>query len=428
MDRRRESDLRLRGAWWAYSSGPAPTPGWPEPAPWLPPTPAGSKVFGQHELGTLRQLRRVAGRAVKVALMADGQEGRRVPNGCVAAYKDEVSVGGVGFDIGCGNTAIRTDLELGANLDLPALADEISAAFTFDTHAPSRAPDSLRDHELFRSAAWEHVPVQHRDALREASRERIGTVGGGNHYVDVFADELERIWVAVHFGSGSLGHAVAGGFLSLADGRAWDEEPPEDDAVLSLDSRLGRGYWQMMQLAGEYAAAGRRWVARRTVELMGGRELELIDVHHNFAWREEHFGEDLVVVRKSATPCLPGEAGFVGGSMGDDAVILQGAHHLSEDQRSALFSTVHGAGRAARYPGTPARPGRPVTTATLGGAPPVTREMMLEWIKRKNVELRGGSVQEAPQAYRRLAEVLAAQGDTIEVLHTLKPLIVVMAG
>lgn len=428
MDRRRESDLRQRGAWWASATSRSPVIVSQEPAPWLPPVRTSAKVFGQHELGTLRQLRRVAGRAVKVALMADGHEGRRVPNGCVAAYKDEVSVGGVGFDIGCGNTAVLTDLTLGSRLDLPALADEIMATFTFDTHAPSRAPGWLREHELFRAAAWEGVPEEHREALRETSRERIGVVGGGNHYVDVFADELGRLWVAVHFGSGSLGHAVAGGFLSLADGRGWHEEPPEDDAVLRLDSQLGRDYWQLMQLAGEYAAAGRRWVARSTVELMGGRELELVDVHHNFAWREEHFGEDLVVVRKSATPCLPGEASFVGGSMGDDAVILQGARHLSEDQRAALFSTVHGAGRAARSLGVPARPGRPVSTAALAGAPPVTREMMLDWIKRRNIVLRGGTVHEAPQAYRRLGEVLEAQADTVEVLHTLKPLIVVMAG
>src|SRR5213075_2617822 len=107
-----------------------------------------------------------------------------------------------------------------------------------------------------------------------------------------------------------------------------------------------------MELGGKYAYAGREWVARKVVDILGGSEIDLVHNHHNFAWKEKHHGEDLIVVRKGATPAFPGQRGFVGGSMGDNAVILQGATPADAATRDlqarALFSTVHGAGRVMR--------------------------------------------------------------------------------
>ena len=137
----------------------------------------------------------------------------------------------------------------------------------------------------------------------------------------------------------------------------------------------------------------------------------------------------LVVVRKGATPAFPGQKGFVGGSMGDDSVILQGtpipdaAPSATTDGERALYSTVHGAGRvmgrmeaAGKWKrGRMVRPGK------------ISHDEMQAWLDEKGVVLRGGDLDEAPQAYRRLPDVLKAQGDTIEVLHTLRPLIVCMA-
>jgi len=113
-------------------------------------------------------------------------------------------------------------------------------------------------------------------------------VGSGNHYVDVFADEADRIWVGVHFGSRGFGFGVAHGFLALGQNRAWGERVPERETLLDVASPVGDAYWQLMNLAGRYAYAGREWVARKVVELLGGREQELVHNHHNFAWREEH--------------------------------------------------------------------------------------------------------------------------------------------
>ncbi|MBC7894959.1 MAG: RtcB family protein, partial [Cytophagaceae bacterium] len=203
---------------------------------------------------------------------------------------------------------------------------------------------------------------------------------------------------------------------------------PERETMLDLDDPLGAGYWTLMNLAGTYAYAGREWVARRVVDLLGGHELQLVHNHHNFAWQEVHDGESLVVVRKGATPAFPGQLGFVGGSMGDDAVIIEGATGDSPEQREALYSTVHGAGRVMSRTQARGKMKGWGSKARIVSPGLVSWEMVNEWLGPRKVELRGGGLDEAPQAYRRLPKVLEAQGDTVRVVHTLTPLIVVMAG
>src|SRR5213083_812747 len=359
------------------------------------------QIFGQHEPNTLAQLHDVASRAERAALMADG------------------------------NAAIRTDITR-AQLEgrLGEVADEIQTTLSFGVGRKNRADDAPLDHPLFDAPAWDAVPGRHeRDRLRAKARDQLGTVGSGNHYVDVFADDTDRIWVGVHFGSRGFGFGVAHGFLALSQNKQWGERAPERETLLDVHSPVRDAYWQLMNLAGRYAYAGREWVARKVVELLGGREQELVHNHHNFAWREEHGGEPFYVVRKGATPAFPGQKGFVGGSMGDDAVIIQGVASDSAEVRDlqarALYSTVHGAGRVmsrTAAAGKRTRRGR----VTKPGA--ISREMMLEWVEQKGVVLRGGGADESPHVYRRLPEVLAAQGPTVEVLHVLHPLVVVMAG
>ena len=395
-------------------------------------------VFGTHEENTLAQLRNVAERARRVALMADGHQGYVMPIGGVAAYDNAVSVVGVGFDIACGNAAIRTDLTVadlgktgGEDLkNIRAFADEIAESVSFGVGRKNRADDAPVDHPLFDDPVWSGVPPKHRQALHTKARQQLGTVGSGNHYVDVFADEAGSLWVGVHFGSRGLGHTIASSFLALSQGKAWGEHAPEMEVLLPLDQPLGHDYWHLMNLAGRYAYAGREWVARKVVRILGGSELELIHNHHNFAWKEEHDGEELVVVRKGATPAFPGQKGFIGGSMGDDAVIVSGA--MVDDaavidlQRAALYSTVHGAGRVMSR--TAAAGKRNRKTGEILSPGRVSPGMMQRWVREKGVVLRGGGLDESPHVYRRLPEVLAAQGSTITVEHVLKPVIVVMAG
>src|SRR5687768_17579748 len=392
-------------------------------------------VFGTHDEKTLAQLADVASRAERVALMADGHVGYVMPIGGVAGYRNQVSVVGVGFDIACGNAAILTDRFIHdySRDELERLATEIQRSISFGVGLSNRSGDAPSDDALFKDDAWKALAPNVEGPLKEKAREQLGTVGSGNHYVDVFADEMDNIWVGVHFGSRGFGHTVASGFLALARGAHWGQRVPETEALLSLGQPIGHDYWHLMELAGRYAYAGREWVARHVVhDVLGAGEVELVHNHHNFAWREEHGGEELIVVRKGATPAFPGQKGFIGGSMGDDAVIVRGiapdvaSPEVATLQRESLYSTVHGAGRVMSRTAAAGKRQRRTGKVLKPGA--VSPEMMESWIREKGVVLRGGGLDESPHVYRRLPDVLAAQRGTVEVLHTLRPLIVVMAG
>jgi len=156
--------------------------------------------------------------------------------------------------------------------------------------------------------------------------------------------------------------------------------------------------------------------------ILGAEVVEEVHNHHNFAWRETHQGEELWVVRKGATPAFPGQKGFVGGTMGETSVVLEGVEN--ESAKHSLYSTVHGAGRVM---------GRMEAKGKWKGARCVKpgRVNWREWqdtLKGQGVELRGGGADEAPECYKRLADVLGYHGDTIDVLHTLRPIGVAMAG
>jgi len=182
-------------------------------------------------------------------------------------------------------------------------------------------------------------------------------------------------------------------------------------AIVDEDSELGQRYIAAMELAGRYAYAGREWVVERVRQIIGGNITETVHNHHNYAWRETHDGKDLWVVRKGATPAFPGQKGFVGGSMGDDAVILEGVE--SSEAKASLYSTVHGAGRLF---------GRKEAKRRFA------REEMDRWLQERGVTLIGADLDESPMAYRRLPAVIAQHAGTVKVLHTLRPFVVVMAG
>lgn len=375
-------------------------------------------IFGEHDEKTLAQLDDVAENAERVALMADGHLGYVMPIGGVAAYRNLVSPIGVGVDIACGNCAIKTDLMADDLADHNQIADEIISTIALGVGGMNTQDSAPTEDPLFESDAWSVVPAKQRQSLMDRSRNQLGTTGGGNHYIDVFEDEGGAVWVGVHFGSRALGFQMAHSFVALAQGLDWTDRPNMNaEVLLDLDAQLGQEYWAAMQLAGEYAYAGREWVTRTVVALIGGVEVEMVHNHHNYAWKEEHEGEEFVVVRKGATPAFPEQRGFVGGSMGDKSVILKGTTAATID---TLSSTVHGAGRvmgrmAAKgkwKKGRCVRPGR-VSHEEMDAA-------------TQHVVLRGGDLDEAPQVYRKLDDVLSAQPG-IEILHTLTPLIVCMA-
>jgi tRNA-splicing ligase RtcB (3'-phosphate/5'-hydroxy nucleic acid ligase) len=364
------------------------------------------KVFGEHDEATLSQMRNCmsVGNAVAGVICADGHLGYAQPVGGVIAYEKQISISGVGFDIGCGNMAVRLDTPFAAIEDRvgPILAD-VRKVISFGV---GRTNDERVEHSLFDDAdAWRESDM---DEYRQKAAHQLGTVGGGNHYVDLMRDEAGFVWIGVHFGSRGFGHTSATRYLKAAGGRAGMHVPP---AVVDEDSEIGQRYIAAMQLAGRYSYAGRGWVIERVRQIIGGSVTDMVHNHHNYAWRETHDGRDLWVVRKGATPAFPGQRGFVGGSMGDDAVIIEGVD--SPEAKAALYSTVHGAGRLF---------GRKQALRTF------TRKQMDEWLQERGVMVSGGDLDESPMAYRRLPEVLAHHSASIKVLHKLHPFAVAMAG
>ena len=378
------------------------------------------KIFGEHDQSTLAQINRCVASAdgARGVLCADGHKGYAQPIGGVVAYKNKISLSGVGFDIACGNLAIRTDATRAQVA--PAMAEIMNDVVRDISFGIGRSSKARIDHELFEDPIWKLPPLCE---LKQTASSQLGTVGGGNHYVDLFADETDRIWVGVHFGSRGLGHKTATYFLKEAGGKDGMDVPP---TVISETSPLGQDYLAAMRLAGRYAYAGREAVARHVARgILRARIVEEVHNHHNFAWEEEHHGERYWVVRKGATPAFPGQKGFIGGSMADDAVIIEGVD--SAISREALFSTVHGAGRIMSRT---AAKGRFIKTGgkRIRSEGLIRHDEMMKWVAEKGVVLRGGDVDEAPQAYRRLPDVLAAHAGTIRILHTLTPLGVAMAG
>lgn len=393
----------------------------------------GVRVWGTPDVGALGQARRCAetGNAVRALLMADHHLGYSQPIGGVVAYAGQISPSGVGYDIACGNKAVRTRL-LAADIKpmLPRMMDEIARQVSFGV---GRVNNEKVDHELFDDPDW----VVYKEAaggggytkLKQLARNQLGTVGSGNHFVDLFEErETGQLWVANHFGSRGFGHRTASGFINLAAGREFmagapGESMDQPPVLLELGSELGDMYYRAMTLAGRYAYAGRDYVMAKVLSILGTEADFEVHNHHNFAWKETHEGQDVVVVRKGATPSAPGQLGFIGGSMGDISVIVRGKD--SEENRDAYYSTVHGAGRIMSRTQAAGKMNWKTRTRTGGQ---ITPAQMLAAVRDYGVELRGAGTDESPFVYRKLQEVLDAHAETVEVLHLLKPIGVCMAG
>ncbi|MCA0757041.1 RtcB family protein [Paenibacillus sp. N4] len=392
----------------------------------------GVRVWGNPDDAALAQAKTCAqtGNVVQTLLMADHHKGYSQPIGGVVVYDGQISPSGVGYDIACGNKAVRTGLFVeDVKPRLAKVMDEIARKISFGV---GRVNKEKVDHDLFDDPDWDvyrAVGKQEHDKLKALAQSQLGTVGSGNHFVDLFVEaETGRLWIANHFGSRGFGHKTASGFINLAAGRdflanAPGEKMDQPPVLLDLSSELGDMYYRAMKLAGRYAYAGREYVIRQVLAILGTEADLEVHNHHNYAWNETHYGKEVVVVRKGATPSAPGQVGFIGGSMGDISVIVQGKD--SAENRDAYYSTVHGAGRIMSR--TQAAGKMNWKTRTRSGGQ-ITPEQMQQAVRNFGVELRGAGTDESPFVYRKLQEVLDAHSETIDVLHVLKPIGVCMAG
>lgn len=380
-------------------------------------------------------------RAVAGALMADHHLGYSMPIGGVVAYRDAISPSGVGFDIACGNKAARTDV-LMADIEtaVPRLMETIQHGIEFGLGRRNKTPV---DHELFDSPVWSEFEPE----LKQKAREQLGTVGSGNHYVDLLVDDEGYVWVACHFGSRGFGHTVASGFLAVAAGKSFGDrvKESEDPAVLDIGTPAGDTYVEAMRLAGAYAYAGRNHVVEQVLDMLGANATFSVHNHHNYAWPED----GLWVVRKGATP-LELEPAFIGGSMGDISVIVRGTsdvgnahenddHVYGVEDIGALGSAPHGAGRVMsrtkaagrfrkvkemrkREDGTEYEFKKRVREGGLIDWPVVRQDL-----HARGITVLGAGPDEAPGVYKGLEDVLSHHPN-VEILHRLHPVGVVMAG
>jgi tRNA-splicing ligase RtcB len=419
------------------------------------------KTFGPVDARSLEQLERCmqAGDAEFGVLCADHHPGYSQPIGGGIAYEGYVSPSGVGFDIGCGNKAARTELtvaDLEAQGGVEKIMGEITRRISFGMGVP--AQERVDHPVLDRIRDAEFGPQR---KLHQVAEAQLGTVGSGNHFVNLFEDEEGFVWIGVHFGSRGFGHKTASGFLALAQGlpfggRAREGGMDSPPVLFEVDSELGQSYISAMQLAGEYAYAGRDTVVSKVLEILGAEATHEVHNHHNFAWRERHFGRDLWVIRKGCTPAEPGQEGFVGGSMGDDSVILEGV--AGDEATESLFSTVHGAGRVMSRTQAAGRvrrrkrwacrnrdctrlfetkeacPDHPEAGVSKVWVEEQIKPGVVDWravqdrLREQGIVLVGGGADEAPEVYKRLPDVLAAHAGSIRVKHRLRPLGVAMAS
>ena len=205
------------------------------------------KVFGEHEQKTLEQMEAICERPeVKHAVLcADGHLGYSLPVGGVIALEGAICVNGVGFDIACGNKAVLLDCDSqGIKSNIYRNMNEIFKHISFGV---GRKNNERVDHPIFDDPLWDDIELLRN--LKDKAREQLGTVGSGNHYVDVFVDESDRIWVGVHFGSRGLGHTICTHFIKAAGGKDGIHAEP---VILSEDSEQGQQYLKCMELAGKY--------------------------------------------------------------------------------------------------------------------------------------------------------------------------------
>ena len=374
-------------------------------------------VWGDPLLDALDQMKKIKARdATYCALMADHHLGYSVPVGGVVGYENRICVNGVGFDIACGNKAVRLDCSADeVKRNIQQIMSEIQKQISFGV---GQYNNHIVNHALFDDPIWQEIPLLNK--LKRKAHTQLGTVGSGNHYIDIFVDENSQIWVGVHFGSRGLGHSICTHFIEAGGGKDGIHAEP---VIFHEKSDLGEQYLKCMDVAGRYAYAGRDWVCQKVAKMLNGQILEEIHNHHNFAWKEKHFGKNMWVVRKGATPAFPGQKGFVGGSMGDISVILEGVE--SEESQASLYSTIHGAGRIMGRNQAKGKRDRRTGKQLTPGL--VKKDEHERWIKKAGVVVRGGDLDESPYAYKRIENVLEAHAPTIKILHTLWPIGVCMA-
>lgn len=351
--------------------------------------------------------------AFRGALMPDAHTGYGLPIGGVLATKGAVIPYAVGVDIACRMKLSVLDLPVNALHERKArLVEALEKETSFGMGANFSRP---REHGVM-DEDWSVVSVTHKS--KDKARSQLGSSGGGNHFAEFGELHLERprfglapgryLALLTHSGSRAAGMAVANHYSQLAM-ELHPELPKELKhlAWLSMDSEAGQEYWEAMNLMGRYAAANHDCIHREVARNLGAEVLAGVENHHNFAWKETHFGEEVIVHRKGATPAGEGVLGVIPGSMASPAFVVRG---LGQDE--SLRSASHGAGRVMSR-------GKALATFSW--------DEVEKQLDKAGVTLLSSGLDEVPGVYKDIHEVMGAQRDLVEILATFHPRIVKMA-
>ncbi len=352
---------------------------------------------------------------VQAALMPDAHQGYGLPIGGVLATENAIIPYGVGVDIGCRMCLSVYDLPPEKLTEDPQKYAELLQK---NTRFGFTAFDKPMNDNLFDRKEWKEIPQV--KSLRQKARAQIGSSGGGNHFVEFGVVNLtdaenefnvptgRYLAVLSHSGSRGFGANVANFYTKQAMETTRLPKEAKHLAWLSLDSEAGQEYWLAMNLAGDYASACHNHIHRRMADSLGVEPLFKVENHHNFAWKEKTAnGKEVIVHRKGATPAGKGVLGIIPGSMTAPGYIVRG-----KGEPLSLASAAHGAGRQMSR-----------TKAKNS----LTNRILQDTLAEQGVHLTGGGLDEAPQAYKDIREVMAAQTDLVEIVGEFLPKVVRMA-
>jgi tRNA-splicing ligase RtcB len=370
------------------------------------------------DLDTLEQAKNLANLPFlhhHVAIMPDAHVGYGMPIGGVAATRDVVIPNAVGVDIGCGICAVQTSLPHMEKAQLKKILKTIRETVPLGFKHHKRLQPDNRMPEIAGGLTERELPVVCREY--DKGRLQLGTLGGGNHFIELQQGDDGYIWLMIHSGSRNIGYQVANHYnrLAAAHNKAHGAKIPAKWQLDSLpvQSETGQRYLQEMNYCVQFAAANRRSMMHKVADILLDFEPSAsfspaFDVAHNYASLEHHFGKDVMVHRKGATRARAGETGIIPGSQGSTSYIVRG-----RGSKESFCSCSHGAGR---------RLGRKQAQRQLNLKDEIQflqQQGILHAIRHKK------DLDEAAGAYKDITEVMANQRDLVEVITTLKPLAVV---
>ncbi|MDD3739069.1 MAG: RtcB family protein [Lentimicrobiaceae bacterium] len=349
-----------------------------------------------------------------ICLMPDAHSGYGMPIGGVMATDEVIVPNAVGVDIGCGMCAVKTNLKFTPRIqkNMKDVLGDIRDRIPVGHNHNKKAQDESLMPQGYDIDSMPVVKKQYASALKQ-----IGTLGGGNHFIEIQKDSDNIIWIMIHSGSRNIGKQVADHYNKIAKNlnKLWysSVDPKADLAFLPFKTEEARKYYNEMKYCVDFALANRKLMLTRVQEVFAYyfpkvTYGEIINIAHNYATWETHFGKNVVVHRKGATSAHKGELGIIPGSQGTKSYIVEG---LGNPESFASCS--HGAGRVM-------------------GRNEAIRNLNLEEEQRKLDKkgilhaIRGKrDLEEAPSAYKNITQVMANQEDLVKIIVELSPLAVV---